>query len=624
MACHVILPPGKELAMPGQDLKLGLILRQPVILEKVQHFTLVARWRPDLWHWPRHRDVGPDRGRQEHQVELSLDSAQALLSLELVRSRTKIAIIRADSLALTPPCALSPAASSIPEEGKPGRSSSNMSMFENISKNVVRELGDKDLRPVKSLMSAKKFHQFSILQRKKKTLSRFWEPSDAPVKYTLMDILEPSSSVPETVTETYTFSDTMLWKYKMSADVTAVLDVNVSGENAKCHESCLRFQAVATPPQNWKDLLKRKVLDQELLFLKKCRSREDNLYVVTEAVELLHSTVLHDISSVNAMGKFLIPWMTSVKGQGQGEGLRMREKMLTLPQGTVLAYKRKQLVFEKNDILFSDDDKQQTFPQEEIRCKSLQYAIDENGPLFTMDMSTGGKGADLELRSSGRIQRVPWQDFKQLHEEISQEMEALAQLSKDTQDSIFHNVLNTLGNREALQDLMDMLDEGSLDHLDDFGGTILNEMQEDTRYMWIQARFHIIYLLEAIMVLSDTQHDLLAQSVEKGILLQQQKLVRSILEPNFEYPWHIPFTLKPELLAPLQGENLAITYGLLEECGLKMELNSPRSTWDLEAKQPLSALYGTLSLLQQLTVSPGRPGPTAVYAGRVPNELRGV
>nr|XP_034343912.1 elongation factor Tu, mitochondrial isoform X2 [Arvicanthis niloticus] len=40
MACRVILPPGKELAMPGEDLKLTLILRQPMILEKGQRFTL--------------------------------------------------------------------------------------------------------------------------------------------------------------------------------------------------------------------------------------------------------------------------------------------------------------------------------------------------------------------------------------------------------------------------------------------------------------------------------------------------------------------------------------------------------------------------------------------------------
>ncbi|ELW67533.1 M-phase phosphoprotein 8 [Tupaia chinensis] len=133
----------------------------------------------------------------------------------------------------------------------------------------------------------------------------------------------------------------------------------------------------------------------------------------------------------------------------------------------------------------------------------------------------------------------------------------------------------------------------------------------------------------AILVLSDTQLNLLTQSMKKRILLYQQELVRSILEPNFKYPWCLPFILKPELLNPLQGvkgkERLldliatllvlqflrtqlehegiffkslmrmdvapisrvrgwVITYGLLEECGLKMEMNNPKSTWDLEAK----------------------------------------
>ncbi|GAB5584239.1 gasdermin-A isoform X2 [Prionailurus iriomotensis] len=502
------------------------------------------------------------------------------------------------------------------------RNLGNMSsMFENISKNLVKELGDKDLTPVKHLLNANKFRQFAILRKKKKTLSQFWELPDIPVEYTLMDILEPSSSVPETVIKgPFIFSDTMFRKYKASAGVTAVLETNVSGEATKCHETFLQFHAVTFPPQNWKDLLKRKVLDQELLFLRKCRGRDDNLYVVTEAVELINSTVLHDSSSVNVLGKCFIPWMTSVKrrarGQGQGEGLKVREKMLTLPEGTVIAYKKKQLIFENNgwDILISDDDTQKTFPEERMLRKMMTSIAVNNGPLYTMSGSDVRKPLDLVLHSPGRIQRVLWQDFKQLHEEIFQEMEALAQLSKDTQDSIFHTILNMLGNREALQDLTDTLDGSPLDLLDDFGGTILNEMQPDTRDLWIQARFHIIYLLEAIMVLSDTQHDLLAQSMEKRILLQQQKLItlHDPLGTNFLFP-----------TSNADGEDLAITYGLLEECGLKMELNSPRSTWGLETKQPLSALYGTLSLLKQLAGSPERPGPTPVYAKSVPDELRG-
>uniref|UniRef100_F6TZA4 Elongation factor Tu n=2 Tax=Ornithorhynchus anatinus TaxID=9258 RepID=F6TZA4_ORNAN len=40
MACRVILPPQKEMAMPGEDVSLTLVLRQPMILEKGQRFTL--------------------------------------------------------------------------------------------------------------------------------------------------------------------------------------------------------------------------------------------------------------------------------------------------------------------------------------------------------------------------------------------------------------------------------------------------------------------------------------------------------------------------------------------------------------------------------------------------------
>uniref|UniRef100_G1M825 Gasdermin C n=1 Tax=Ailuropoda melanoleuca TaxID=9646 RepID=G1M825_AILME len=496
------------------------------------------------------------------------------------------------------------------------------SLFECITESLVRELGDKDLRPVRCLLSTSKFRLLSVLQ-KRKSCSRFWEPPDVPAEYTLMDLLEPGASVPETaVTGPFHFSNAVVQQQKASADVTAVLEMNVSGEATECHGSSLQFQVVTILPHNWKDLQKRKVLDPELLFLVKCRDRGHNLYVVTETLELTHSTVLHDIGSVTARGNCLIPWTPLVKGQGQGEGHRV--KMLTLPQGTVMAYKRKQLVFKENDILITDYDKEKTFPRDAwvdrpSKCLPLAQV------MISGSWHPAPHRAPCSVGSLLLLLPLPLTRFyfEHLHEEIFQEVEALAQLSKDAQDAIFHNILNMLGNQEALQDLMDELDGNPWDSLDGFGGKILNEMQEDIRDVWIQERFHMIYLLEAIMVLSNTQHDLLTQSMKKRTLLQQRELVKSILEPNFKCSGNIPFTLKPELLAPLQDEDLAITYGLLQECGLNMELNSPRLTWDLEAKQPLSALYGTLSVLQQLAVSPESPGPAPVYAGSVPGELRG-
>ncbi|KFO25285.1 Gasdermin-C [Fukomys damarensis] len=441
------------------------------------------------------------------------------------------------------------------------------SILERVSKSMIKNLGGKDLTPVKCVLDATKFRQFSILRKK----TSFWpwgQSDDIPVEYSLMDILEPSSSFPECVRSgPFHTKDFETKKLKADVGVNAGAEVRMSGEIAQSHKSNLEIQSVSVPKPNlemlqnrsWRtawctyggammservsglagciycqfkrligryneqavqewmpflggagnldsvfsqdpglrvelELLQdrgkqlssqysksRKLLEPEPSFLSVCRRRGDNLYVVTEAVELAKDTVLYDNSSVNVSGKVSLPQVTYVKGECQGEGQRVREKTMTVPQGTVLAYRKKQLVIKDKNctILIFDDTKQKTFQNE----------------------------------------------------------------------------------------------------------------------------------------LSDTQLVLLTQAVEKRILSQQQELVRSILEPNFRYPWHIPITLPAELLALLQEEDMQITYALLEECGLKMELRSPRSTWHLDAKKPLSALYAALSMLLQLAEASVIPGGQPVQGG---------
>lgn len=183
------------------------------------------------------------------------------------------------------------------------------SLFGRTSKNLVKELGNKDFRPIQNPLSANKFCQLKLLRKKRRTLSQFWERPDVPVDCTLTDILEPSPSVPVPVmTEKFVFIDKMVWKGAAEVDVTAGLEVYVSGKANQSYECSLEVQSVTISPCDWEDLQKRKVLDQEPSFLKECRTRGDNLYVVTEAVKLINRTVLQDSSSVNATGKFSVPW----------------------------------------------------------------------------------------------------------------------------------------------------------------------------------------------------------------------------------------------------------------------------------------------------------------------------
>ncbi|XP_075406653.1 gasdermin-C-like [Tenrec ecaudatus] len=256
-----------------------------------------------------------------------------------------------------------------------------------------------------------------------------------------------------------------------------------------------------------------------------------------------------------------------VDGKVQGKGLKVHKEKMDLPEDTVIAYQRKQLVFKEDGW----------------RKQTLKEA-----------------GMEIKLFRSGRIEQPPSQNFNLLQEEIDNQMRALDKIPRKRHDTLFHSIQAMLRDGEDFQNLMNLLEENSSGHLEGHGGTILSELQknsEDSGKIPVRC---LLYLLEAVMVLTDIQHDLLAQSMERRILAQQRELVKSILQPNFKYPWCIPFTLKPELLAGLHDEELDITYGLLEECGLSMEPNNPRSTWDVEAKQPLCSLYGTLSLLQQL------------------------
>ncbi|XP_071064129.1 gasdermin-C isoform X2 [Dasypus novemcinctus] len=457
------------------------------------------------------------------------------------------------------------------------------SMFEREVKYLLKELGKKDLRAVNSPDDATTLCQFKVLRKKKHTfLSMFVEYPDVPTQFCLMDILQPSASFPETsTTETLVFGITEARRGTLGAgvDVSAGLQAELLGEIATSHESSLECRFVKTPLATLTELIQRKLLKPEPWFLQQCRKRGENLYVVTDFVELTNSPTLKDSFSAKGSGNVSIPWNAFVKVKGQIGGLKDRKKMLTLKPGMVVGYKRRPLVIREDG------------------CEILLHAHDDEEDTFQDDMF---QSRLEEVRTLGRIEEPISQNFKALQNEVSQEVNALAQLPKDVQRAVFHNLRAILRDRKALQDLMDRLEEDSLDHLDGPGGTILRILQEKSKERCFNLKSDILCILEALMPLSDIQHDLLAQSMEMRILSGQRDLVRSILEPNFKYPWCIPFTLKPELLAPLQGKGLTITYGLLEACGLVVEPSTPRSTWDLEAKGPLSALYMSLSVLQQL------------------------
>ncbi|XP_054980446.1 gasdermin-C-like [Sorex araneus] len=462
-------------------------------------------------------------------------------------------------------------------------------IFDDAVKSLRRQVGKEDMKPVTDLGSAEKFQYFNILRRKEKSLSSFWEQPDSPVDFSLLDILDPSSPVPDPSREgPFTYKDNMVQKGKgdLTVDASVGAQVAASGETDKSREFILEFQINKITTKILTDLRSRALLKPEPWFLKQCRERGYNLYVVTESVEVTNSPELRVEKSRKWLGKFSFLQNLYIKVQSHIDGDKKKQQLLTLPEHMVMAYKTKQLIIKENDweVLLTEDKNQKTFPEGyEERSLTIGYR--------------------REILPKEKIEEPVSQDFKKLQNEISRRMEELSNFSKDIQDILFHNILVMLGDRGALQDLQDMMEQFPQGDLDGPGGIILKELRKNLQNSWDYRLSCISYMFEALMVLNDTQHELLAWSMEMKILVHQRELVRSILEPNFRYPWRIPFTLKPELLTPLQDEGVTVTYKLLEECGLMIDLNCNRSFWDLEAKMPLSALYGCLSLLQQLAVA---------------------
>lgn len=199
-------------------------------------------------------------------------------------------------------------------------------LFEKVSKKLAKEI-DRDLKIV-NFSDATKISQFAILQKKKST-SLFREKPDEPVQVSLIDILEPNSSVSSIVSQDqeregqknkdyhevkgpYFFRNIMVQKQKAGVSVSAGVDASLSGEATEFQEFDLEYQIVTTPFLSWIELKKRKVLESMLSALKS-QTAAENLYVVTEIVQLVNSPKLQDVRSLNILGKLLIPWNTIFK-----------------------------------------------------------------------------------------------------------------------------------------------------------------------------------------------------------------------------------------------------------------------------------------------------------------------
>ncbi|XP_056677010.1 gasdermin-C-like [Monodelphis domestica] len=368
------------------------------------------------------------------------------------------------------------------------------SMFERDAKKVVKELGKRDLIPVQSLLTSPRFHPFCLIRKKEKKFPWFFEPTFLDTYFSLMDILEPSSSVPEvTSSKPLHFYETEYTELQgnMDLNVTREVQGKVTGATTSSHNLALKLQILTVVPQIWETLMERKVKSKHS-FLQEVQNRGEKLYVVAEAVEIIEDTILMQSNKNEGSIQASLGQLSSLPGinfKGEGKGQTDGKKGVSVNQGYIVAFRALEL-FIHNDKWMEE---------------------------FYID------------RLTGKHIYAPT-NFEEFQEMMIREQEALLKGSRELRVTLLHVIQNILGNRKALHDLEDMLDQvpdmREKGQLEGPGVCILKHLQDNSGDASNQQTESILYFLGALMILTDTQQELLAQSLEKRILPQQLELVR--------------------------------------------------------------------------------------------------
>lgn len=196
------------------------------------------------------------------------------------------------------------------------------------------------------------------------------------------------------------------------------------------------------------------------------------------------------------------------------------------------------------------------------------------------------------------------EDFQGLQAEVGAQAQGLRGLSRELCGRLLAGLVQVLQDEPALQTLEDKLEQGLrrglATPLDGPAGAVLECLVHSSGELVAQLARPVLYLVEALAVLSETQHAQLVPMLETRKLSGQVELVRSILAQSS--PWQQPrdVSLTPGLLGSSWGPETP-AWVLLEECGLEVQVDAPQVLWEPDAQDHTCALYACLVLLLGLS-----------------------
>uniref|UniRef100_A0A452RBY6 Gasdermin D n=1 Tax=Ursus americanus TaxID=9643 RepID=A0A452RBY6_URSAM len=494
------------------------------------------------------------------------------------------------------------------------------SAFEGVIRSVVRELDHGgDLIPVDSLQSSTSFQPYCLLGRK---LSRswFWKPRYKCINLSIRDILEPDAPEPAVKQSApIHVYDSMDGELQGSGEVAAPGQGRLAGGAAVFDNFSISMnvRTLRVDPNIWDAMKKERRLRQpEHKVLQQLRNCGNDVFVVTEVLQTQKEVKVTRTQKQEGSGQFALPGALSLQGQGQGH--RSRKKTVTIPSGSTLAFQVAQLLIDSDwDVLLFWDKK-----HKKPRTFGLPKAGDQVSTFsITLGTWAGAPFCPLGVCPSqpelSRVSPSPlpadgfaenWSavtgDFQGLQAEVGAQAQILQSLSRELCGRLLAGLGQVLREESALQTLEDVLEQGlrcgSVAPLDGPVGALLECLVHSSRQLEEQLALPVLYLVEALAVLSETQHGLLTEMLETADRSRQFELVRSVLEQSTPWRERRAVSLPQGLLESSWGPE-APAWVLLEECGLEVQADAPQVCWEPEARGRTCALYACLTLLLGLS-----------------------
>lgn len=462
------------------------------------------------------------------------------------------------------------------------------SAFGALVGSVLAELSPRgDFRPVRSLAGCGDFAPCRLLVRSR--WRWLWEEYKG-AHLSIADVLEPAG--PEPAVERvchYHFRDATDGQLQASVELAAPGQGRVAGEATVSGSSsaATRVCLLRVPPGAWEALRKeRRPRRPEPGVLQQLRRQQRNLYVVTQALQAQEDVEVTRSQGRAGSGRVSLPLALGL--QGQGQGCLDRKRTVTIPAGSVFAFQPALLTLGDDwDVVSFPHKGQRTFP-----------ARKSGSPVARISGTDLGRSSALESDDGAQVS----EDWQGLRAEVEAQAEDLSIMSTDLSQQLLDSLGQVLADSRALQDLDELLEQGLCGRLlepqEGLVGAILECLMLSSGQLEQELSAGVLYLLDALAVLTETQRGLLASHLRA--LSGPLRLVGSVLQQSSPWQQRQPVALPAELRDGHWGP-AAPAWALLAECGLEPRAAAPHLGWEPGAGARVCALYACLALLSRLS-----------------------